>query len=77
MVLNVTAVGATAPSHVTAWPNGVSMPVASNLNFSTGQTIPNLVVVGIGSGGQIRLFNNAGSVHLIADVVGYFMPVDA
>ncbi|MCB1249087.1 MAG: M4 family metallopeptidase [Acidimicrobiales bacterium] len=77
VVLNVTAVGATAPSHVTAWPNGVSMPVASNLNFSTGQTIPNLVVVGIGSGGQIRLFNNAGSVHLIADVVGYFVPVDA
>lgn len=74
VVLNVTAVGASAPSHVTVWPANVAKPDASNLNFSAGQTIPNLVMVGLSPTGQAKLFNNSGNVHLIADVVGYFTP---
>ena len=37
-----------------------------------GRNIPNLVVVGIGADGKVRLFNQAGTVHLIADVMGYY-----
>jgi len=54
------------------WPAGVGMPLASNLNFTAGQTVPNLVVVKLGTGGNINIFNNAGWVHVIGDVVGYF-----
>ncbi|MBI2703788.1 MAG: M23 family metallopeptidase [Actinobacteria bacterium] len=72
VVLNVTVDGPTAASHVTAWPAGQGMPVASNLNFVAGQTVPNLVVVKVGAGGKVSLFNNVGSTHMIADVVGYY-----
>ena len=49
------------------------MPVASNLNYRPGQTIPNLVVVGVGNNGAISITNaSIGTVDLIADVAGYF-----
>jgi len=77
VVLNVTVTGATAGSFLTAWPSGVAKPNASNLNFSAGQTVANLVVVKVGTGGKISLFNNSGSVNVIADVVAYFSPTGA
>jgi hypothetical protein len=72
VVLNVTATGPTASSHITVWPNGVAMPTASNLNVTPGLTVANLVMVRVGDGGKVRLFNNSGSTHLIADVVGWY-----
>jgi Bacterial Ig-like domain (group 3) len=52
VVLNVTATGPTASSFVTVYPDGGTRPVASNLNFTRGQTIPNLVVVPVGATGR-------------------------
>jgi hypothetical protein len=72
VVLNVTAVDATAWSYITAWPTGASRPDASNLNVEAGDTIPNLVIVKVGDAGQVSLYNYAGDVHLLADVVGWF-----
>ena len=72
VVANITATGPTAASHLTAWPTGVGMPTASNLNYTAGQTVPNLAVLAVGAGGQIDVFNNAGSVDVIIDIVGYF-----
>jgi hypothetical protein len=54
------------------WPSGISRPTASNLNVVPGQTVPNLVIVGIGANGKVSLYNSAGSVHFIADVVGWY-----
>jgi hypothetical protein len=72
VVLNLTAVDATAGGFVTAWPSGKAMPLASNLNVETaGQTRPNLVTVGIGSDGAVSLFTDEGS-HLVADIAGYY-----
>jgi len=72
VIMNVTVTGATANSFVTAYPAGAGVPVASNVNFAAGQTIPNLVTVKIGTNGQVSFANAMGSVHVIADVVGYF-----
>ena len=36
-----------------------------------GQDTPNLVIVKVGADGNVKLYNNAGTGHLIADVVGY------
>ena len=72
VVLNVTVTGATADSHLTVWPAGVGKPVASNLNWKAGQTVPNLVVVKVGQNGGVSFFNNSGNVHVIADVVGWY-----
>jgi len=72
VVVNVTAVGPTDGSHVDVWPTGTSQPDVSNLNFVAGQTVPNLVKVKVGAGGQISLFNRNGSVDVLVDVVGYY-----
>ena len=78
VVLNVTVTGATAASYLTVFPTGVARPVASNLNFVAGQTVPNRVIVQLGSNatagtnGWVSFYNPAGSVDVIADVAGWF-----
>jgi hypothetical protein len=72
VVMNVTVTGGTANSFVTAYPAGGAAPIASNVNFATGETIANLVTVGVGANGQVAFANAAGAVDVIADIVGYF-----
>ena len=72
VVLNVTATNPTDASFLTVWPRGQARPLASNLNTTRGQTVPNLVVAKVGTGGQVSFFNKVGSVDVIADVAGYF-----
>ncbi|MFJ3723980.1 hypothetical protein ACIPYQ_15590 [Streptomyces sp. NPDC090045] len=71
VVMNVTAVSPTEAGHVTVYPNGQAAPGVSNLNFTAGQVVPNLVTVPVVNG-KVDLRNNAGSVDLIADVTGYY-----
>ncbi len=74
VVLNVTATGATAGGFITAFASGTPRPLSSNLNFLTGQTVPNLVMVPVGADGKVSLYNgSAGSVALIADISGYYV----
>ena len=72
VVLNVTDANASTAGYLTVWPTGVTMPVASNLNFVAGQTVPNRVMVGVGAGGKVSLYNGLASSHVIADVNGWF-----
>jgi hypothetical protein len=75
VVLNVTVTGPTASGDIVVFADGTSRPLASNLNFTHDQTVPNLVIVPLGSDGKIALTNqSAGTVQLIADVEGYFAP---
>lgn len=71
VVLNVTAVDPTAAGFVTVWPGG-ARPDVSNLNFTPGQTVPNLVIVAVSATGTVSMFNETGNTHLIADVVGWY-----
>jgi hypothetical protein len=74
VVLNVTVSQAQAAGYITVYPTGNLLPTASNLNFGAGQDIPNLVVVPLGTGGKVSLYNgSAGSTHLIADIEGYYL----
>ncbi|HEY4331582.1 MAG TPA: hypothetical protein VGM78_03390 [Ilumatobacteraceae bacterium] len=61
----------TATSFLTVYPEGGSLPTASNLNFVAGQTIANMVMVPVPVSGKIAIFNNAGSTDVIVDVLGY------
>jgi hypothetical protein len=74
VVMNVTVDKATGASFLTVFPAGATRPNASNLNWIAGNTIPNLVTVKIGAGGQVSIYNNNATVHAIADVAGYFVP---
>ncbi|MFN0028833.1 MAG: DUF1501 domain-containing protein [Acidimicrobiales bacterium] len=71
VVLNVTATGSTSASFLTVYPNGQPRPWSSNLNFLTGQTVPNLVVAKVGDGGKVRFFNAEGNSHVVVDLLGY------
>ena len=74
VVVNVTVTAPAGGGFITAYPDGSSRPVASDLNFTRGQTIPNLVIVPVGADGKIRLYNGSGgTVQLIADVAGYYL----
>jgi hypothetical protein len=72
VVLNVTATDTTAPSYLTVWPAGSLQPQTSNLNFGPGQTVPNRVIVPLGSGGQVSIYNQQGSANVVVDVGGWF-----
>jgi hypothetical protein len=71
--LNVTAVGASAPTFLTIWPGG-AQPNASSLNPVPGEPpTPNAVVTSLVPAGTFKLYNLAGSVDVIIDVNGYYL----
>jgi hypothetical protein len=72
VVLNVTATNATASSYLTVFPTGAPRPTASNLNFLAGQTVPNRVVVKVGTAGKVTIYNLTGNTDVVADVGGWF-----
>lgn len=72
VILNITAVKPTSGGYLTVWQSGVAKPKASNVNFTTGVTLANSVVVPVGPDGKIQIYNSAGSTDVLADVVGYF-----
>jgi len=72
VLLNVTAVTPTAGTFVTVFPTDVERPTASNLNAVTGQVVPNMVIARLGPDGAAQIYNNTGTVDLVADVMGYF-----
>jgi hypothetical protein len=72
--LNVTATGTTADEfggYVTVYPCG-ALPNASNLNFVSGQTVPNAVIAPVSTSGEV-CFYARGTTDLIVDINGYFL----
>jgi hypothetical protein len=72
VAINLTATNATATSYIAAWPAGEAQPWVSSLNLRPGETRANLVIAKVGANGQISLFNAAGAVDLIGDIVGFY-----
>ena len=74
VVLNVTVTAPTRAGYITAFPDGTARPTASNLNFTRGRTVANLVTVKVGAHGRVALTNaSAGTTQLLADVSGYYL----
>lgn len=74
VTINLTGVGATASTFVSAYPTGTTRSSASNLNLANASPTSNLVTVQLGTNRSIDLYNHNGSVHLIADLAGYYSP---
>ena len=72
VVLNVTVTGPTTAGYLTVYPSGAPRPMASNLNFAAGQTVPNRVIVGVGPDGSVTIFNGLGTVDVVIDMNGWF-----
>ena len=77
VALNVTVTAPSGDGYLTVWPKRGSRPEASNLNFVTNETVPNLVTIGVGAMGQVSisgfLYGGVGSLHVIVDVVGWYL----
>jgi hypothetical protein len=78
LVVNVTAVDATAPTFVSVYPDAATRPTVSNLNVYSPNAKPNLVTVPLtratGGAAAVDFFNSAGTVNLLADLEGYYVP---
>jgi hypothetical protein len=74
VLLNVTVVDPEVGNeggYLTVYPCASGRPDASNLNFVSGQIIPNTVIAPVDSAGNI-CFYSYGKTHVLADVSGYF-----
>lgn len=75
VVVNLTVTDTTsAGGFLGIWPAGSNMPNSSNINFGPDDTVANMVQVGLGTSGQISLYNFNGSTDVIVDVEGFFAP---
>ena len=74
MVTNLTATGGQAGGYITVYPNGVTRPATSNLNYQKGQTVANLALLATQDSYQdVDAYNNStGFTDLIIDELGYF-----
>jgi hypothetical protein len=70
VVLNVTVVDARGPGFITVYACDQPRPTASQLNYATGSTITNSVVVDVSVAGTVCVYNYA-PVDLVIDVAGH------
>lgn len=74
VVLNVTATNPTSAGYLTVFPTGQSTPTASNINYTAGEAVPNLVEVGLSSLGQASIYSSAPT-NVVVDLEGYVASV--
>ena len=72
VVMNLTGTQPTANTFASAWVPFTDLPDAPTLNLAAGQTAANLMTVGLDDSGAVSVYTKAGTVHLIADLFGYF-----
>lgn len=75
-VLNLTAVTPTGPGYLTLFPQGTTKPLASSINFATGQIVGNGVLVKLGAStpdlSVYAAVEGAGTVEFVIDCMGYY-----
>lgn len=75
VVANVTVVGSTLDGFLSMYPTGATPGESSLVNFAPREAVPNLAVLGIGSGGRSTISlvtpQGAGSAHVLIDVFGW------
>jgi hypothetical protein len=72
VVLNTTVTGPQKSGDLTVYPDSPTAPIASNLNFTAGETVANLVIVPLHNGIADIDNHSDGSVNVVADLSGYF-----
>jgi hypothetical protein len=71
VVLNLTATNPAADGYLSIYPCGQPAPNASNVNYLTGQTVPNLTVTKVGAGGRVCVTSYT-TADVIADLAGWY-----
>jgi hypothetical protein len=71
VVANITVVSTAGAGFLTAWPKGSKQPETSNINWTAGEVVPNMVTAALGSSGAISVYASAGA-NIVVDVMGYY-----
>ena len=75
VVANVTVVGSTLDGFLSMYPTGAAPGQSSLVNFAPREAVPNLTIIGIGTGGQSTISlvtpQGAGTAHVLIDVFGW------
>jgi len=75
VVANVTVVGSTLDGFLSMYPTGAAPGESSLVNFAPREAVPNLAVLGIGTGGQSTISlvtpQGVGTAHVLIDVFGW------
>ncbi|WP_439384084.1 RCC1 domain-containing protein [Amycolatopsis lexingtonensis] len=72
VVVNLWAESPSADSAITAFTHGQARPALPSLQVQAGKRRSNQVTVQVGADRTVDFYNEAGSVHLIASIVGYY-----
>ncbi len=73
--VNLTAVGASNPGFLSAFPCGGSVPETSSLNFPPQDAVASLSVSRVGMNGNLCIFASSRA-HVIVDIVGVWKHID-
>ncbi|WP_423184124.1 S8 family serine peptidase [Arthrobacter sp. NyZ413] len=74
VAMNITVANPSSFGYITAYAGGSSQPSTSNVNYATGQIIPNFSITPVAPDGTIAFTNSSsGTVQLIADTSGYYI----
>jgi hypothetical protein len=77
-VVNITATNPSGQGFLSVYPGGKTYATTSNVNFTKGQTVANLVTVGLGATQSFTVYDGpttatgGGTVDFTADVEGYY-----
>ena len=85
ILVNIVAVAPEGPGHLTAWASDRAQPLASVINYTSGVTVANGVVLPlcdqVGASpcqsGELLVAAAVSRVHLVVDVMGYYHPAYA
>ena len=69
--VNVTVTQAAEAGFVTVWSCGQTMPTASTVNYTRGDTVANGAIAKLGAAGDICVFAQSAA-HVLVDVTGWF-----
>ncbi len=74
VVVNITAIRPTEATYLLMWNGEVPRPEATSVTALPGRATAGLTVCQLNDVGQGVLYNHAGDVDLVFDLVGYFSP---
>ncbi len=72
---NFTVVAGATSGYLSVYPAATTThPVASSENWVAGDIVPNFTIADTNGTGAVEVYNSYGTINLVVDVFGYFMP---
>ena len=75
VAVNITVTQPSNPGHFRLFPDATAVPLASTINFGSGQTRANNAILALSPFGDLAVlpvYSTGGTAHLVLDTVGYF-----